>query len=269
MSDHPRRVALVTGAGRGIGAATVTSLLAHGYAVVALDSCAEDGPGRPRGVDYPLASRAQLDAVAANAPAHVVPVVGDVRSRGDLEEACAAAVSRFGRLDAVVAAAAVIAGGGPLWESSPDQLQALWEVDVLGVWNTAAVAVPHLLASPDPSGARLVAVSSAAGTHGLHHLAAYTTVKHAVVGIVKGLAADLVGTGVTAVAVAPGSTRTEMLQATAELYGLDGVDGFTQSQLLHRLLEPEEIAATIAFCCSREAAVLNGSVVHADGGFAP
>jgi NAD(P)-dependent dehydrogenase (short-subunit alcohol dehydrogenase family) len=60
-----------------------------------------------------------------------------------------------------------------------------------------------------------------------------------------------------------------MLQATAELYGFDGVDGFTQSQLLHRLLEPEEIAATIAFCCSREAAVLNGSVVHADGGFAP
>ena len=105
--------------------------------------------------------------------------------------------------------------------------------------------------------------------HGLHHLAAYNAAKHAVVGLVKGLAADLVGTGVTACAVSPGSTRTPMLQATAALYGLDDVDAFAANQLLRRILEPEEVAATIAFCCSREAVALNGSVVQADGGFAP
>lgn len=60
-----------------------------------------------------------------------------------------------------------------------------------------------------------------------------------------------------------------MLEATAALYGLDDIDGFAGNQLLRRVLEPDEVAATVAFCCSREAAVLNGSVVHADGGFAP
>ncbi|MGV3563422.1 MAG: SDR family oxidoreductase, partial [Nocardioides sp.] len=148
-------------------------------------------------------------------------------------------------------------------------LDLLWDVDVKGVWNTAAATVPALLAGPDPAGARFVAVASAAAHHGLHHLAAYNAAKHAVVGLVKGLAADLVGTGVTACAVSPGSTRTPMLQATAALYGLDDVDAFATHQLLRRILEPEEVAATIAFCCSREAVALNGSVVRADGGFAP
>ena len=79
-------------------------------------------------------------------------------------------------------------------------------------------------------------IASAAGTFGLFHLAAYTTAKHAVVGLVKGLAADLVATGVTAVAVSPGSTRTGMLDATADLYGVPDPQVFTSNQLLRRLL---------------------------------
>ncbi len=75
-----------------------------------------------------------------------------------------------------------------------------------------------MLAGPDPGGCRFVAVASAAGERGLFQLAGYTASKHAVVGIVRGLAADLVGTGVTAVAVVPGSTDTPMLAATADLY---------------------------------------------------
>ncbi|MGH3316082.1 MAG: SDR family oxidoreductase, partial [Nocardioidaceae bacterium] len=102
---------------------------------------------------------------------------------------------------------------------------------------------------------------------GLHRLAAYTTVKHAIVGLVRALAADLVGTGITAAVVSPGSTRTDMLEHTAGLYALPDTEEFAQSQLVRRLLEPDEIAATIAFCCSREGATVNGSVVHADGGF--
>ncbi|MEP9362706.1 mycofactocin-coupled SDR family oxidoreductase [Nocardioides sp. CN2-186] len=237
------RVALVTGAAGGIGSATVTRLVEQGYAVVGVD----------------LEPAAESDAVAH--------VVGDVRDRAVLQEAADLALERWGRLDAAVAAAAVIRGGQPLWQTPPADLDELWQSDVIGVWNTAAVVVPHLLAQPDPSGCRFVAVASAAGSHGLFHLAAYNTVKHAVVGLVKGLAADLVGTGVTAVAVSPGSTRTPMLDATAALYGLDDVDELASHQLLRRVLEPAEVAATIAFCCSVEGAALNGGVVHADGGF--
>jgi NAD(P)-dependent dehydrogenase (short-subunit alcohol dehydrogenase family) len=58
-----------------------------------------------------------------------------------------------------------------------------------------------------------------------------------------------------------------MLDATADIYDLAEAESFARNQLLRRVLEPDEVAATIAFCCSPEGAVLNGSVVHADGGF--
>jgi len=240
------RVVLVTGAARGIGAATVRALLARGDRVVAVD---------------------ELDTMPGGED--VLVHAADVRDRAALAAAVDLALERWGRLDAAVAAAAVIAGGHPLWETPEADLDLLWDVDVKGVWNTAAVTVPAMLAGPDPAGGRFVAVASAAAHHGLHHLAAYNAAKHAVVGLVKGLAADLVGTGVTACAVSPGSTRTPMLEATAALYGLTAVDDFAENQLLRRILEPDEVAATIAFCCSREAVALNGSVVQADGGFAP
>lgn len=239
------RVALVTGAAGGIGSATVRTLVAQGFHVVGLDL--EQAPTSEQ----------------------VAHVVGDVRDRAALQRAVDLALDRWGRLDAAVAAAAVINGGQPLWETSDAELAELLDVDVRGVWNTAAAAVPAMLAGPDPRGCRFVAVASAAGSHGLFHLAAYTAAKHAVVGLVRGLAADLVATGVTAVAVSPGSTRTPMLDATAELYGLPDPSVFTSNQLLRRVLEADEVAATIAFCCSAEGGVLNGSVVHADGGFRP
>jgi SDR family mycofactocin-dependent oxidoreductase len=257
------RVALVTGAARGIGAATVRRLAGQGYRVVAVDWCVE----KQDGVPYALPGRDELDALAAGHPDTVVPIVADVRDRAALDAAVAVALERWGRLDVAVAAAAVMIGGAPLWETPAADLDLLWDVDARGVWNTAAACIPPMLASADPGGCRFVAVASAAGTRGLFGLAAYSATKHAVVGLVKGLAADLVGTGITAVAVSPGSTRTDMLAATADLYGLESAEDFAHTQLLRRLIEPDEIAATIAFCCSRDGAVLNGGVVHADGGF--
>ena len=252
---------MVTGAARGIGAATVHRLAAQGYAVVAVDWCA--GPDAP---PYPMPFAADLEAVAAAHPS-VATVVADVRDHAALDRAVQTALERWGRLDVAVAAAAVIAGGKPLWETPTDLLDLLWQIDVHGVWNTAAAAIPAMLAGPDPSGCRFVAVASAAGHHGLHHLAAYNVAKHAVVGLIRGLAADLVGTGVTAVAVSPGSTRTAMLEHSVTLYPDASVNDLIAHQLLRRALDPDEIAAAIAFCASPEGAVLNGSVVNADGGF--
>ena len=252
----PTRVVLVTGAARGIGAATVDRLVADGSHVVALDSCAGGE----------LATRADLEAVVSRHGDRVLPVVADVRDRNALDGAVALAVDRWGRLDAAVAAAAVLRGGRPLWETPEADLDDLWDVGAKGVWSTAAATVPAMLAGPDPSGCRFVAVASAAGTRGLFHLAAYSAAKHAVVGIVKGLAADLVGTGVTASAVSPGSTDTAMLLATATLYDVTTAD-LAAHQLIRRLLDPGEVAAAVAFCTSRAGGVVNGTVVHADGGF--
>jgi len=261
-----QRVALVTGAARGIGAATVAALVAQGYAVAAVDVCA--GGDVPPGLGYPLATPADLAALAARFPEQVLAIEADVRDRDALADAVDATLARFGRVDAAVAAAGVVVGGLPQWETPEAHLQTLIDVNVHGVWNTAAAVVPVMLTGPDPSGCRFVAIASAAGERGLFHLAGYNASKHAVIGIVRGLAADLVGTGVTAVAVSPGSTRTAMLAATADLYGTTPAD-LARQQGIRRLIEPGEIAQTIALCCSPAGAALNGSVVRADGGISP
>jgi len=262
VASDAARVAVVTGAARGIGAATVDVLVAQGYRVVAVDGCGLDVPP---GVAYPLATTDDLAAVAARHGSSVVTHRVDVRDLEGLRAVAADTVARFGRVDAVVAAAAVIVGGAPLWETPDEHLRTLLDVDVVGVWNTAAATIPHMLAGPDPAGCRFVAVASAAGETGLFRLAAYNAAKHAVIGIVRGLAADLVGTGVVSIAVSPGSTDTAMLAATADLYGVE-VDQLTRSQRLRRPLTPDEVAQTIAFCCSPAGAALDGSVVSATAG---
>lgn len=260
------RVALVTGAARGIGAATVRALVAAGWRVVAVDGCQGRDHGLP-GVRYPLATRADLDRVGGLGDA-VATYVADVRDPDALLAAADVATRRWGRLDAAVACAAVMAGGRPLWETGPAEATTLWDVDVLGVWHTAAAVVPLMLAGPDPSACRFVAVASSAGDRGLFHLGGYVVAKHAVVGLARALAADLVGTGVTAVAVSPGATRTPMLDATADLYDLADPADLAAHQLTGRVHEPEEVAATVVHCCSPAGGLLNGSVVSVGGGVA-
>jgi SDR family mycofactocin-dependent oxidoreductase len=256
------RVAVVTGAARGIGAAVVHQLAEQGWRVVAVDLCA-DLPG----LGYPLGSREQLDAVACRWPESVRPVVADVRDADALAGAVELAEREFGGLHAAVAAAAVMAGGRPLWETTDAEWDALFDVGVRGVANLARAAVPALLRQDEPRSGRFVALASAAAHRGLWHLAGYNAAKHAVVGLVRGLATDLRGTGVTATAVSPGSTRTDMLQATAALYDLPDVAEFAGHQLVERLLEPEEVAAAVCWLCAEASSAVTGSVLRADGGF--
>jgi SDR family mycofactocin-dependent oxidoreductase len=256
------RVAVVTGAARGIGAAVVGQLAGQGWRVVAVDICA----GIP-GVRYPLAHRDQLAALARRWPDSVLDFVADVREPVKLAEAVALAESEFGGVDAAVAAAAVMAGGKPLWETDDAEWEALFDTGVRGVFNLARAAVPAMLSRPQPRSGRFVALASAAGHRGLWHLAGYNAAKHAVVGLVHGLATDLRGTGVTATAVSPGSTRTAMLDATADLYGLADVEEFAQHQLAERLLAPAEVAAAVCWLCGEASSAVTGTVVHADGGF--
>jgi SDR family mycofactocin-dependent oxidoreductase len=261
-SDADARVAIVTGAARGIGAAVVDGLAEAGWTVVAVDLCAD-----VQGVDYPMSRPDDLDAVAARWPGQVEAVIADVRDPEALAAVVARTESDHGGLDAAVAGAAVIGGGKALWNEPPQTLETLWDINVRGTWQLAAATVPALLRRPEPRSGRFVAVASAAGHRGMWHLAAYNTAKHAVVGLVLGLAADLRGTGVTATAVSPGSTRTPMLSATAALYGLDGPEELSAHQLVERLLEPGEVAAAICWLCSEQSSAMTGSVLHVDGGF--
>ncbi len=256
------RVAIVTGAARGIGAALVHRLAEDGWQVMAVDACADNAA-----VPYSLATQAQLDALVAAHPDAVRTRVADVRDADAVGAAVRFTVDQFGGLDAAVACAAVIAGGQAVWETTEAAWDALFDVDVRGVWNLARAAVPALLERPLPRQGRFLAVASAAAHRGLYHLAAYGAAKHAVDGLVRGLAADLRGTGVTASVVSPGSTRTDMLTATAALYGVEDVEHFAAAQQLERLLEPDEVAASIAWLCSPDSSAITGTAVRVDGGF--
>jgi SDR family mycofactocin-dependent oxidoreductase len=252
-------VALVTGAARGIGAATVAGLTAAGWAVVAVDVCADD----PR-LPYPMATRAELDAVAAATGAQAV--VADATDADAMGAAIADAERRHGGLDAFIAGAGVIAGGVPLWEMPIEQERAVLSTCLDGVLVGARVAIPALLRRPEPRAGRFIAVASAAATRGLPMLAAYCAAKAGVVGAVRALAMELRGTGISANAICPGSTRTSILDESARLYDLSGPEAFASQQPVERLLEPAEVAALLVWLAGPESSGLTGAVVPVDGG---
>jgi SDR family mycofactocin-dependent oxidoreductase len=254
------RAALVTGAARGIGAATVRLLDAAGWSVLAVDRGSDD----PR-LPYPLGTGAELDAVVG-AARDAVAVRADVCDPGAMGDAVAQAEARFGGLDAVIAVAGVIAGGAPAWELPADQEQAVLDVDLGGVLTAARVGIPALLRRPAPRSGRFVAVASTAALRGLPMLAAYCAAKAGVVGFVRALAVELRGTGVTANAVAPGSTDTALLAESARLYDLPAAGAFAAQQPLERLIEPEEIAAMLVWLAAAGSGAVTGALIPVDGG---
>lgn len=268
-SGEHRRVALVTGAARGIGAATVLELADRGWSVLAVD-IASDDPALP----YPMGTKNELVAVATEASSRVSrvgavrPFVADVRDPEALRAAVAEAVETWGGLDAAIAVAGVIAGGDPLWEMPIDRERAVLDVCLGGVMNLARAAIPALLARPEPRTGRFLAVASAAATKGLPQLAAYCAAKAGVAGLIRALGAELGGTGVSANAVSPGSTDTEVLAETARIYHLPDAVRLGGRQPVGRLLEPAEIAAVLAFLAGPDSSAMTGAVVPVDGGLA-
>ena len=254
------RVALVTGAARGIGAATVRALAADGWAVVAVDRGSDD----PR-LPYALGTRSQLDGLRSE---RVLPYVADTCDHDALAAAVALAERELGGLDAAIAVAGVVAGGVPLWEQPEAEVRAVLDVDLYGVVALARAAVPALLRRPEPRSGRFLAVASTAATRGLPMLAAYCAAKAGVTGLVRALAVELGGTGVTANAVSPGSTDTPILAESARLYGLPSAQDFASQQPLGRLLRVEEVAASLVWLAGPHAAGVTGAVLPVDGGLA-
>jgi SDR family mycofactocin-dependent oxidoreductase len=254
------RIALVTGAARGIGAAAARALAADSWTVIAVDRASPD----PR-LPYSMGTEAELEALTAD---RIEVQRVDVTDAVALAAVVADVSAGHGGLDAVVAGAGVIAGGAPLWEMPAEHLEAVLAVDLIGVIATARAAIPALLARPAPRDGRFIAIASTAATRGMPMLSAYCAAKAGVTGLVRGLAAELRGTGVTANAISPGSTRTPILEESARLYGLASAEDFAAQQPVERLLEPAEVAAAIAWLAGPAGAVITGADLRVDGGLA-
>jgi SDR family mycofactocin-dependent oxidoreductase len=253
------RLAVVTGAARGIGAAVARRLAGDGWSLLLVDACAPQPPA-----DYPMPAPEDLAAVARDCAAagardveELIADVGDGSARDQLRTLLA------DRAPAAVVTAAGVIRGDAAWAVPDDAFELLLRVNLFGVRHLADVCVPAMI---EAGAGRFVAVSSAAALRAMPQLAAYSAAKGAVVGYVRALAADLAGTGVTANVVCPGSTRGPMLAASAAVYDLPDQETFAAQALLRRLLEPGEVAAAITWLCGPDSGALTGAVIPVDAG---
>jgi meso-butanediol dehydrogenase/(S,S)-butanediol dehydrogenase/diacetyl reductase len=245
MRSPSIKVALVTGAARGIGLAGAQWFLAHGHAVALLD------------ID-----RATLDAaVAALArPEHVLALPADVSDPRQVADAMAAIEARFGRLDALVNNAG-IAVFKPLLHTRFDEWQQVLATNLNGPFLCTQAAVPLMLQS---GGGAVVNIASISGLRASTLRVAYGTSKAALIHLTKQQAAELGDLGIRVNAIAPGPVDTTMAKL---VHSAEIRRDYHDSIPLGRYGMPEEIAAAIGFLCSDAAGYINGQCLAVDGGF--
>jgi 2-hydroxycyclohexanecarboxyl-CoA dehydrogenase len=242
------KVALVTGAGSGIGAATARRLAGEGAQVAATDvnlDGAREVAGEVSGAAFEL----------------------DVRSTESVGAAVSAAEAELGPIDVLVNNA-----GYDEFAFFVNTDEALWD-RVLAVNLRGVIAVTHavLPGMQERSRGRIVNVASEAGRVGSHGSGVYSAAKAGVIGFTKAVAREAARYGITSNAVAPGPIETPLLMAAPEQLGELGdriVQGMIGQTVLRRLGTPDEVAAAIAFLASDDASFITGQALGVSGGLA-
>jgi NAD(P)-dependent dehydrogenase (short-subunit alcohol dehydrogenase family) len=239
------KVALVTGAARGIGLATARWFLERGHAVGMLD------------IDHPA-----LDAAAAalTRPDAVLALPADVRDATQVSAAVAALAQRFGRLDALVNNAG-IAVFKPVLDTTLDEWSQVLDTNLNGPFICTQAAAPLMLQG---GGGSVVNVASISGLRASTLRVAYGTSKAALIHLTKQLAAELGDIGIRVNCIAPGPVDTAMAKL---VHSAEIRRDYHDSIPLGRYGTPEEIAAAIGFLCSEAASYVNGQTLAVDGGF--
>ncbi|MFK4107387.1 SDR family NAD(P)-dependent oxidoreductase [Streptomyces sp. NPDC002176] len=236
--------ALVTGAGRGIGAAVARRLAQEGAQVLVTDQ------------DAPEAERVAAELCRQGLTAAAWKC--DVADRTSVEAAVAHAVGTFGSLDVLVNCAAHCSPDGPAFEDDPDDSWARdLDITLGGVRRCSQAALPHLAASGRGA---IVSIGSVNGLmdFGNH---AYSAAKAGLGSLTRTLAGHAAARGVRVNLVAPGTVRTSAWEGRD-----DDLDAVRDCYPLGRVGEPEDIAAAVAFLASRDAAWITGTTLVVDGG---
>jgi glucose 1-dehydrogenase len=239
------RVAIVTGAGQGIGLEIARKLILRGTKVILND------------VDAALAERSAQRLRDEGGTCW--PMAGDVSDGATVRRLVDGAVSRFGRLDIAVANAGVTVFGS-FWDYSPEQLRRVLEVNLGGSFFLAQAAARRM--KEQGSGGRILFMSSVTGHQAHKNLAAYGMTKAALEMLARALVIDLSPHDITVNALAPGATLTER---TTSDPGYEGV--WSRLTPTGRPATVEDIAHAALFLLSEEAAQITGQTLVVDGGW--
>jgi NAD(P)-dependent dehydrogenase (short-subunit alcohol dehydrogenase family) len=243
------KTVFVTGAANGIGRAIAERAAAAGARLILGDI-----------------AREPLDELArrlAESGAQVVAGDCDVRRSGQIESLVAQGVRRFSQPDVVFANAGIEGPFGLPWDCAEDEFMRVLDVNVGGVWRTMKATLPAMVTRGSGS---IVATSSAAGLVGAGGLAAYVSSKHAVVGLVRSVAASVARSGVRVNALCPGMVGTAMLDRLTQVEPAIH-DALLSQTPMGRLGHLEEIAAAAVWLASGEASYITGSALSVDGGY--
>jgi len=243
--DLAGRAALVTGGGRGIGAAIARSLATEGCDVAIVDLGALDDAER-------------LAADLRSMERRACAIAADVADLGAAERAVAHAHEAFGRLDILVCNAG-ITRDGVVWKMSEAAWDQVLAVNLKGAFTYCRAVAPVFRAQ---GSGRVVTIASINGLRGKFGQANYAASKAGLVGLTKSLARELGASDVTVNCVAPGLVRTEMAAALPAVVR----DTAERESALGRIAEPDDVASVVTFLCSARARHVTGAVIRVDGG---
>jgi SDR family mycofactocin-dependent oxidoreductase len=268
MASLAGKVAFITGAARGQGRAEAARLAADGANIIAVDICDQIAS-----VQYPMATADDLAAtvkLVEDTGARIVAQQADVRDQEALTAAVRAGLDEFGRLDIVIANAGI----APM-ESGADGWQDVVDVNLTGVQNTMQAVVPTMVEQGD--GGSIVMISSAAGLAGIGSADAgaigYTAAKHGVVGLMRIYANLLAKHSIRVNSVHPSGVDTPMINNEftrnwlAKLVEESGEPFAMGNALPVDVLQPDDIAAAVAWLVSDEARYITGVTLPVDAGF--
>jgi NAD(P)-dependent dehydrogenase (short-subunit alcohol dehydrogenase family) len=248
-SRHAGKVAIVSGAGSGIGRATAVRLAMEGATVLGCDVV-------DQGLDETL--EAIRDAGAEATMAH-----SDISSQADVDSLVDQA-SAMGRLHIVANVAGVMDRALPITEMDDAMWDRVIGINLTGTMRMCRAAVPRLVAN---GGGVIVNIASVAGLVGGAAGAAYTSSKHAVIGLTKSIAFFYGPQGVRANAICPGGVETNIVtSAGPKVPWAEQRMAANAGRSSGRRAQPEEMAALLSWMASDEAVNLNGSIVTSDGG---